>query len=93
MNLDIDFFIQIIAASTFMLLFLISLIFAVRSKKEYKRFFVLVALIALFCVLDQVFLFLNDIFFPNLKDLVEGIIVASVAVTALILAKTIAKLT
>ena len=93
MYLDLMFWIEIFIASLFIALFVLSFALIFRSKKEYRHLFILIALMALFSILDQVFLYINAIFFPNLKDLMEGILIAAAAVTTLILAKSFAKLT
>jgi len=92
-NLDLNFYIQIFVAAFFTVLFCLSLVFTIKSKKEYKQFFILITLIALFCVLDQVNFFLTTIYFPNIKDLIEAILIMAIALTFLLFAKKIVKLT
>ena len=93
MYLDFMFWIEMFVSILFVSLFFLSFVLIFKSKKEYRHFFILIALIALFSILDQVFLYINAIFFPNFKDLVEGILITMLAVTTLILAKSFAKLT
>lgn len=93
MYLDLNFYIEIFAAALFILLFFASLLLALRSKKQYKPLLFLIALISLFCVLDQAVLFFGAIYFANFKDFMDGITVAAMALTSLVLTKNIAKLT
>jgi ribose/xylose/arabinose/galactoside ABC-type transport system permease subunit len=93
MNLDLNFYVQISVSVFFTILFCLSLVFTLKSKREYRQLFILITLIALFCLLNQVNFFLTTIYFPNIKDLIEAILVLAIALTFLFLAKKIVKLT
>jgi len=92
MNLDLNLFIQISVSVFFVFLFILSLIFTLKSKKEYRYFFILITLIAFFCILDQVNFFWGTVYLPNIKDLIEAIIILAISVVFLFFAKNFVKL-
>lgn len=92
MDLNINLFIQISILVFFVFLFILSLIFTLKSKKEYRSFFILITLIALLCILDQVNFFWGTVYLPNIKNLIEAIIILAISVVFLFFAKNFVKL-
>jgi hypothetical protein len=91
MELDLIFYLKIFTIILFTILFLVSLILVLKSKKGFKKYFVLIALGSLFCILNQALFFIKTGLFLNFVSIFEAVSMLIVGFASLFFLKKFTK--